>query len=468
MRLTYAILSPTFGMHQYTADLANRAARGWFKVAGSSSPDAAGMSEKLASEAVAVITTTTLPRDRYDARVEIHTPITTHGTGFSREGLDIAAYRRALAAIEHRPTSTDRRPSTIDNGPPSIVNRQSSIVNRQSSIVNRQSSIVHFTAVHAWNIPLVHALRRRGIPVVHTLHDLDPHHGVRHAWLIRLWNRLIIASGCHLLVHGQRYRDQLLAAGVPANRVTCTPLLHGFLAADRPWPPETDDRPSTMDNDATPGAIPEGSRDDVQSSIVNRQSSAVLFFGRVEAYKGVDTLLAAWGQISQSPGVNRDNSSNSSNSWQGPRLVIAGPVAKGLSLPPLPPATELRDRRIADAEAEALFRSAGLLVLPYRDATQSALVAAAYAFGVPVIVTAAGALPEYVAGRTDVGATRDGATGWVVPAGDPDALAAALKEALSDPARLRRMGVAGRAWFVARREEEQATLSGMYAALCEL
>ena len=125
-----------------------------------------------------------------------------------------------------------------------------------------------------------------------------------------------------------------------------------------------------------------------------------------------------------------------------------------MTLPPLPPGVELRDRRIADDEAEALFRSAAVLVLPYRDATQSALVAAAYAFGVPVIVTDAGALPEYVV----AGATGPGETGWVVPAGDAGALAAALREALADPARLRRMGAAGRAWFAARRAEEQVAL----------
>ncbi len=134
-----------------------------------------------------------------------------------------------------------------------------------------------------------------------------------------------------------------------------------------------------------------------------------------------------------------------------------------MTLPPLPPEVELRDGRIADAEAEALFRAAAVLVLPYRDATQSALVAAAYAFGVPVIVTAVGALPEYVAAGAAPGDRS--ATGWVVPAGDPDALAAALGEALSDRARLRRMGAAGRAWFAARRQEEQATLSDMYTAL---
>ena len=305
-------------------------------------------------------------------------------------------------------------------------------------------SPIHFTGVHAWNIPLVRALRRRGVPVIHTLHDLDPHHGVRYPALIRLWNRLIIASGCHLLVHGRRYRDQLLAAGVAPERVTYTPLLHGFLGAERTWPPER-------------WNVPTCERANVPTC---ERANDVLFFGRVEAYKGVDTLLAAWAEASGDLRVN------SSNSWQATRLVIAGPVARDVTLPPLPPGVELRDRRIADGEAEALFRSAAVLVLPYRDATQSALVAAAYAFGVPVIVTDVGALSEYVVpGATGPDGTGPGATGWIAPAGDAGALAAALREALADPARLRRMGAAGRVWFAARRHEEQTALANMYASL---
>ena len=56
----------------------------------------------------------------------------------------------------------------------------------------------------------------------------------------------------------------------------------------------------------------------------------VLFFGRVEAYKGVDTLLAAWGEASD------DLRADSSDSWQKTRLIIAGPVARDVTLPPLP------------------------------------------------------------------------------------------------------------------------------------
>ena len=146
MRLIYVLLSPTFGMHQYTADLANRMAQ---------RPEVSDQ-----RSAVHLVTTANLPRDRYSPLVRTHTPITTHGTGFSREGVDIAAYRRVLSAICNLPLA-----------------------------------ICHFTGVHLWNVPLVYALRRRGIPVIHTLHDLNPHHGVRFGGLIRLWNRLIIGSG---------------------------------------------------------------------------------------------------------------------------------------------------------------------------------------------------------------------------------------------------------------------------------
>jgi glycosyltransferase involved in cell wall biosynthesis len=413
MNITYVLLSPTFGMHQYTADLANRAVVGTFERC-HVEPLQPGDAPAPQRANVALVTTATLPRDRYSPAVTIHTPVTTQGTGFSREGLDIAAYRRVLDVLtcQRANVSTCQRVNV--------------------------STLAHFTGVHAWNIPLVRALRRRGVPVVHTLHDLDPHHGVRYPALIRLWNRLIIASGCHLLVHGRRYRDQLLAAGVAPARVTYTPLLHGFLAADRPWPPER-------------WNVQTCERANVKTL---ERANDVLFFGRVEAYKGVDTLLAAW------TATSGDLRMNSSNSWQTTRLIIAGPVARDVTLPPLPPAVELRNRRVADDEAEALFRSAAVLVLPYRDATQSALVAAAYAFGVPVIVTEVGALPEYVV----AGATGLGETGWVAPPGDAGALAAVMREALADPARLRRMGAAGRAWFEARRREEQGALGRMYAS----
>lgn len=54
----------------------------------------------------------------------------------------------------------------------------------------------------------------------------------------------------------------------------------------------------------------------------------------------------------------------------------------------------------------------------------------------PVVATAVGGVPSVV---------EDGKTGRLVPAGDPAALAAALREALADPEQARRWGAAGRA-----------------------
>jgi glycosyltransferase involved in cell wall biosynthesis len=65
----------------------------------------------------------------------------------------------------------------------------------------------------------------------------------------------------------------------------------------------------------------------------------------------------------------------------------------------------------------------------------------AMAFGVPVVATAAGGIPEAVA---------DGITGRVVPPRDPDALAIALVEALESPERRAAWGLAGRKRFEER------------------
>ena len=113
-----------------------------------------------------------------------------------------------------------------------------------------------------------------------------------------------------------------------------------------------------------------------------------------------------------------------------------------------------RDRLVLDDEAIDLFRQCSVLVLPYIGATQSALIAAAYSFGRPVIVTDSGALAEYVV---------PGETGWVVPEGDAIALAGALREALADPEGCQRMGAAGREWYDGQRRNERAGLLTMYS-----
>jgi glycosyltransferase involved in cell wall biosynthesis len=349
-------------MHQYTADLANRMAG--------------------AGPEVHLVTTRHAPRDRYGPGITIHAPVATTDSGFSTEAIRhaLSIVRGSLSAIRH-----------VD------------------------PDLVHFTGPYLWNPLLLNSLRRAGLPTVHSLHDLHPHAGTAYGRLLYLWNGWMRHAAGHLLVHGWRYREELLAAGVEPTRVTCTLLTHLFVGHDR-------------------------QQDLEQSPPVVRYEPWALLIGRLEAYKGLDVLVEA-ARLLELPDAG---------------VVIAGPgQLEGLVCGEIPASVEIRNHLVGDDEAVDLFRRCGLVVLPYVEASQSALVAAAYFFRKPVIVTQAGALPEYVV---------DGETGWVISRDDPQALAAALESALRDPDRLARMGRAGRAWYECQRQAEFDVLQQMVAS----
>jgi starch synthase len=364
MRICYVLLSPTFGMHQYTADLANRMAR-------------AGLTVDL-------VTTVHHPGDRYLPQITVHTPVANRTTGFSPEGAQMGA----AAAVAR--TVQDINPD-----------------------------LVHITGPHLWNIFILRQLRRAGIPTAHTIHDLDPHPGTVSGPLLHLWNRWVMHLSDQIVVHAIRYRERLVGRCLPEDRVTCTPLLHLFLG--HTWLAEVEHLAEEV-----------------------RYEPCVLFFGRLERYKGVDHLLAAWAMMDGDAGRNA-------------HLILAGPGDLEHLWPgPLPPGVEVHNHLIEDDQALRLFRRCGLLALPYMGATQSALIPAAYFFRKPVIAAPSGALEEYV---------EHGETGWLVEPGHPPSLARCLSAALSDVDRLARMGAAGRVWYDARRDAEEEALRRMYETM---
>lgn len=364
MRICYLLLSPTFGMHQYTADYANRMVQ--------------------AGHEVILVTTEHYPGHRYLPGVEVCKPVALRDTGFSPAGLRVWMARQAIDAV-----------------------------------LAQKPDVVHVTGPHLWNILILRALRKAGVPTVHTLHDLDPHPGSAYGPLLYLWNRAVLRNARHILVHGQCYRERLLERGMDPHDVTYTPLLHLFLGSA--WLEQLD-----------------GLADGVA------YEPYVLFFGRIERYKGVADLIAAWVRLPEALRAQV-------------RLVLAGPGRlEALWEGPLPAGIEVRNHLIQDEEAVTLFQRCALLVLPYIGATQSALIPAAYFFHKAVLTTSSGALPEYV---------EPGITGWVVEPKHPSSLARTLNAALSDFDRLARMGRAGRRWYDEQREAESAAIERLYTRL---
>lgn len=217
------------------------------------------------------------------------------------------------------------------------------------------------------------------IPVVLTVHDPAPHSGQDSAVARQFAKGLTILRGDARAfhVHGAWCARELRKRVGSSRPILSTQ--HGIiLTPDHLLPPHPD--------------------------------APYLFFGRMEAYKGVETLLAA---IEHLP---RDSNARFIFAGRGPELDRNAARIAAL------PSVEINARRIAPSEAVALFQQAGAVIIPYNDATQSGVISAAFGNGRPVIATNVGGLPD---------AVTEGTSGLLVPPRDPAALARAI-ESLRD------------------------------------
>jgi glycosyltransferase involved in cell wall biosynthesis len=143
-----------------------------------------------------------------------------------------------------------------------------------------------------------------------------------------------------------------------------------------------------------------------------------LFFGRIHAYKGIETLVDAFPLAKQ----------------LDPKLELTivghGPIGTTLRRKISKLGIGLDNRYVSDDEIMQIISSHGVVVLPYTSATQSGVAAIALANGMPCIATNVGALPEQVI---------DGRNGLLVPPRDPEALARAMVAISSNAETARRM-----------------------------
>ena len=149
-----------------------------------------------------------------------------------------------------------------------------------------------------------------------------------------------------------------------------------------------------------------------QKTLPRRAPLELLFFGFVRPYKGLDVLVEAMHLLK-----GGDVFLTVAGEWWSKDSELRRSIAEAGHI-------ELIDRYVSEHEAADLFARAGAVVLPYRAATASGIVSLAYHYGKPVIASRVGGLPDVVA---------DGATGRLVPPGDPRALAGAIREFLDRP-----------------------------------
>ena len=158
----------------------------------------------------------------------------------------------------------------------------------------------------------------------------------------------------------------------------------------------------------------------------------LLSVGRLEENKGFHLLAQALAAL-------REHSGRLSHgNWRWV-IVGAGPFRGQLEalLSELKlTASVLFAGKAPDRELHAWYEAADLFVHPTLYEGSSLVTLEAMAHRRACVVTDAGGLPDKV---------RNGRNGWIVPAGDPAALAAAISGALEDRERLTEMGIEGRA-----------------------
>jgi glycosyltransferase involved in cell wall biosynthesis len=139
------------------------------------------------------------------------------------------------------------------------------------------------------------------------------------------------------------------------------------------------------------------------------QGRTVLFFGFVRPYKGLEILLRALPEVVERVGAH---------------LLIVGEFWTGeehytvlIRDLGLEGHVTIVNEYVPNEKVGLYFTASDVVVLPYVEATQSAVVPIAYSFHKPVITTDVGGLAEVV---------KDGVTGIIVPPQDSAALARAI------------------------------------------
>lgn len=241
--------------------------------------------------------------------------------------------------------------------------------------------VIHCQEVYRDYLPLA-LPGLSSIPIVLTIHDHQPHSGQRAVQLrSRMFLRWLRQRADAIIVHSQSIGEECLQLFPEwAHRLYAVP--HGPLG----------DIGRTFSVDWQPGEI--------------------LFFGRMESYKGLSFLIQA-AHILKARGV----SVRMTVAGTGPDLTMRKHTIEA------DPAFVVHDRFILRHELDALFQRANVVALPYTDATQSGIAALALHYGRPVVASDVGAINQLV---------RHNFNGILVPPKNPVALADALEKVISD------------------------------------
>ncbi len=325
-------------------------------------------------------------------------------TGLSQAGADVTVLSSSAWPEDKKLFEVKRRllPLTFEQGRTSPLHWAADRFSRTTLNMLRRNRFAlsgNFDIVHiqGLNVPLLEQLflkpLARRIPLVVTIHDVEPHYDrfVSRKRFLRAGMQI----PHRLIVHYPNGKKRLIDNwGIDGDRVDVIP--HGIMPVGNLM------------------SLPEARR----ALGLPAERKIILFFGSIRPNKGLDVLIRAFDIVRQRQ--------------EQVLLVIAGALPRGVSFKPYSQVIESLNLSdyirsiigfVPQQDVDTFISACEVVVLPYLQfEAQSGVLMRAYAHKKPVVVSNVGAMGEIVSADK---------TGLVVAPTRPDLLAEAIIDALA-------------------------------------
>lgn len=231
---------------------------------------------------------------------------------------------------------------------------------------------IYFESLHIWNLPIMIAAGKK-TKIYQVIHEVIPHEGDRQVKMVDLMNKAVVKLADTIVLRNETYIEEMITRyKTSRDRVKPLALWRRFPAFTEPV-----------------------------------YSGRVLFFGRINPYKGADNLLAI---ARLCPAISFDVIGRVDP--QVEEIVKALGNEKNVTL---------NTEYVSDVQMREVFINADWVVVPYNSASQSGVIIDAYKYARPVIAFEVGAIAEQVA---------HGESGYLIDAGDVAKFAEKIREAV--------------------------------------
>lgn len=206
--------------------------------------------------------------------------------------------------------------------------------------------VIYFESLHVWNLPIM--IFSGSACTYQVIHEVIPHEGDKQVKMVDLMNKAVVKLSDNIVLRNKKYIYELVERyGIEKERVYYLELWRRFPKFTEP-----------------------------------RYTKRVLFFGRINPYKGVDNLL----EIAKlCPEIHFDVIGRVDPQMQG----IVDELKKL-------PNVFLNNNYVSDDEMKEAFINADWVILPYNSASQSGVIIDAYKYSRPVIAFDVGAISEQI------------------------------------------------------------------------